>query len=450
MQKEATPFLILKAITISTLIITWYGIYQYISGFENTREYVAEVLSKKNILLPEEAKARLNDNFIFSTFAISNSFAAHLILTAPISLYTLSYSSLLKTKKLRYALVFAAMLMILTALLLSGSRGAILSLASAFIILFVLLNMKSKASLILILAMLLVVFTVIFLIPKDSGSVFIRLDYLQTGIILLKNNLFTGAGWGDFFHSYTYLKKILTTEAPHDPHNFIISMGSQAGIASMITAMLVIVIPILLVLKKISKFPLKEKFKTLEFPILLGFTAWSIHSLMDINFQIPGTTATAIVLCIAMTKTNEPFQRQKKIPITLKSIFLFLSLAIILPGLYRLRGEYYLSKLSNICYSPFSSDNSASVNISETEKLLKTTIKAAPYSPFPWAIFGDFAMKNNMKNEAELCYTNAVRLSPKRASFYYNLAMIQLKNGKTGYAIKNMETATKLFPYKYN
>jgi hypothetical protein len=450
MQKEVSPFLILKAVTISVLIITCYGVYQYISGFENTREYVAAVLSKKNILLPEEAKIRLNNNFIFSTFTISNNFAAHLILTAPICLYMLLYSDLLTTRVLRYALASTAMLMIVTALLLSGSRGAILSLALAFIILFVLLSMKRKASVFLILSTLLVTVAVIFLVPKDSGSIFIRLDYLQTGVILFKNNIFTGIGWGDFFHSYTYLKKFLTTEAPHDPHNFIISMGSQAGIAAMMTATLIILVPILLVLKKLNKFPLKEKFKTFEFPILLGFTAWSIHSFMDMNFQIPGTTATAIILCIIMTRIDNPFHCQKKISIALKSISLFISLAIILAGFYRLREEYYLSKLSNICYPQFSSGNSTNVNILEAEKLLKTTIKAAPYSPFPWAIFGDFAIKNNMEDQAELCFTNAIRLSPRRANFYYSIAMIQLKTGKIGYAIKNMEMAVKLFPYKYS
>ena len=177
--------------------------------------------------------------------------------------------------------------------------------------------------------------------------------------------------------------------------------------------------------------------------------AWSIHSFMDINFQIPGTAATAITLCIIMTKNDYSFQCQKKIPIALKSIFLLISLAIILPGFYKLRGEYYLSKLSNICYPQFSSGNSANINISELEKVLKVTIKAAPYSPFPWAIFGDFAIKNNMKNEAELCFINAIRLSPKRANFYQSLAMIQLKTGKIGHAIKNMGTAANLFPYKY-
>ncbi len=450
MQKEVNPLLILKAVTISTLILTFYGIYQYISGFENTREYVAEVLSKNNIILSEEAKNRFNNNFIFSTFSISNNFAAHLILTAPICLYMFLYSGFLKTKLLRYTLSSGAMLMIVTALLLSGSRGAILSFALSFIILFALVSMKSKASLFLILATPLAAAAVIFLVPKDSGSVFIRFDYLQTGVILLKNNIFTGAGWGDFFHSYTHLKKFLTTEAPHDPHNFIISMGSQAGIAAMITASLIILAPILLVLKKINKLPLKEKFKTLEFPMLLGFTAWSIHSFMDINFQIPGTAAIAIILCIIMIKIDKPYHCQRKISIPLKSIFLSISLVIILAGFYRLRGEYYLSKLSNSCCPQFSLDNSALSNIPEAKKLLKRAIEAAPYSPFPWGTFGDFAIKNEMKDEAELCFTNAIRLSPGRANFYYSLAMVQMKAGKTGYAIKNMGVAARLFPYKYN
>lgn len=449
MQKWFSPFLILKVIAISTLIIICYGISQYISGFENTREYVTEVLTNKNILLSEEAKSRLNNNFIFSTFAISNNFAAHLILTAPVCLYTMLYSDLFKTKMIRRVLAFAFILLVVIALLLSGSRGAILSFAAAFIILFVLLNMKRKASLFLIFGALLAAITIIFLVPKDSGSIFIRFDYLHTGIILFKNNIFTGAGWGDFFHSYTYLKKFLTTEAPHDPHNFIISMGSQAGIFAMITAALIILIPILLVFNKLNKFPSKEKFKTMEFSMLLGFAAWSIHSFMDINFQIPGTTATAIILCIIMTKNDSPFYCRKEILIVLKSIFLLIALGIIFSGCYRLRGEYYLSKLSNICWPQFSSSNSTNINITDAEKLLKATIKSAPYSPFAWAAFGSFAIKNKMEELAELCFTNAISLSPRRASFYYNLAMIQLETGKMGYAIRNMEIAAELFPYKY-
>jgi hypothetical protein len=169
-QKETIPFLILKIMAISTLIIACYGIYQYISGFESTREYVAEILSQKNILLPQEAKVRLNSNFIFSTFSISNSFAAHLILTAPICLYMLLHSDLLKTKIFRYTFTSAAMLILIAALLLSGSRGAILSFALAAVILSVLLSMKSKKSVLLIIAALLGASAVIFLVPKDSGK----------------------------------------------------------------------------------------------------------------------------------------------------------------------------------------------------------------------------------------------------------------------------------------
>ena len=450
MKDESASFLILKAITISTLIITFYGIYQYVSGFENTREYVTDLLSKKDILLPEEVKIRLSNNFIFSTFTISNSFAAHLILTAPVCIYMLFYPNFLKNKMIHYISVSVTVLLILTALLLSGSRGAILSFASAVVILFILLNMKNKKSIFIASFALLITTIIIFLVPKDSGSIFIRLDYFQAGIVLLKNNLFTGAGWGEFFHSYTYLKKFLTPEAPHDPHNFIISMGSQAGITAAITALLIIVVPISLVLKKLNKFSLREKFKTLEFPILLGITAWYIHSFMDINFQIPGTTATAIILLIIMTKSDDQFSYKKFFPIILRTIFLLIALAVIIPGIYRFRSEYYISKLSNICYPQFSSEKSTNVSTKEAEKLLKTTVKAAPYSPFPWAIFGDYAKSNNMNKQAELCFTNAIRLSPGRANLYYNLAIIRLGNREKGYAIENMGMAAKLFPYKYS
>lgn len=449
-QNKTNPSLILKIITISTLLVTCYGIYQYISGFENTREYVSEAFFKKNILLPEEVKTRLNNNFIFSTFTISNNFAAHLILTAPICLYMLLYSDLLKTKILRYILTSIAMLMIATALLLTGSRAAIISLVLAIIILPILLSMKNKKVLLMLFTIIPVTIVILLLIPKDSDSVLIRLDYLQTGVTLLKNNLFPGTGWGEFFHSYTYLKKFLTTEAPHDPHNFIISMGAQAGITALIIAILIIIIPIFLIIKKLNNYSLKEKFKTLEFPILLGFTAWCIHSLMDINFQIPGTTATAITLCIIMTKTDNFLFSEKFFPVRLKTILLFYAIMIILPGFYRLRGEYYISKLSNVCYPSFLSVNSAHNNFSEAEKLFETAIEAVPYSPFPWAMFGDYAIRNKMKDKAEICFTNAIRLSPKRANFYYRLATIQMENRKTGYAMKNIEIAAKLFPYKYN
>ena len=293
---------LISAIIISSVLVAIYGIYQYYYGFDETKNYVLNnILNKATITT--EFKNRLLDknNLVFSTFAISNNFAAHLILTLPLCLWFVFKK--INNILLKHIFTLFIAVILFYALFLTGSRAAFLSFFCACILLIFILPFPKKIK-ISILAAGSVIFCFAILYFSRKGSIIdticIRLDYYQAAIQMLFNDPFTGGGWGDFFHNYTFLKKVAGMEAPHMPHNFILSMGAQAGIFALLPSIAILVFPILISIRKMYKAHNRQFYKHLSFPLLLGWSAWSIHSLLDINIQIPATAATGILITALM------------------------------------------------------------------------------------------------------------------------------------------------------
>ncbi|MCP4181546.1 MAG: hypothetical protein GY756_27595 [bacterium] len=442
------------AIAVGTIFISIYGIYQYISGFSSTRNIVMEVIQSKDIVLPPNFYSRLMDNLVYSTFSISNSLAAHLILTIPLCIYVVS--RIYTSKHSKYTVTSLIAIILIICLILTGSRAAILSIILSFALMFIFFakNIKYKSLLILV-SLLLIAGYFYFFNSKGYLSILIRFDYFKTSFNLLINNWLTGAGWGTFFHTYPSTKTLLTGEAPHMPHNILLSMGSQAGVITMIIALLILILPIYYGIKNIRI----SNDKILDYSLLTGYIAWAIHSLMDINIQIPGTTATAIVITALIIYRN---RGEKKHYLDnnkyYKNLWTLLMLIICIAGFYfttiRINGEIALQKLDSTCNPIYKILTVKNYNYippkkSTVEKLLLYSSSLLPYSPFPWASAGNYALENKQWKFAEKCFKKAVLLSPERANFYFRLAIAQYYQNKKKSAYLNLKIAAKLFPYKY-
>lgn len=442
------------AITIGTIIVSIYGIYQYLSGFNSTRDIVMGIVKSKNIALPPNFYSRLMDNLVYSTFAISNSLAAHLILTIPLCIYVVSKAYIYKLKK--YTLTSLIIIILFTCLILTGSRAAMLSMILSFAVMFIIFTKKIKYKTLFILICVLFI-AVYFYCFSSKGylSILIRFDYFKTSFNLFTNNWFTGAGWGAFFHTYPSAKTLLTGEAPHMPHNFLLSMGSQAGIITMFIAFFILILPIYYGIKNIRI----SKNRALDYALLTGYIAWTIHSLMDINIQIPGTVATAIVITALIIYRNRGEQKHYlSYNKYYKNLWSLLMLIICAAGFYfstiRINGEIALQKLDKTCvpiYKILTTKDYHFIQPKENKvkELLLESSSLLPYSPFPWATAGNYALANKHWVFAEDCYIKAISLSPKRANFYYRLATTQYYLDKKALAYKNLKIAAKLFPYKY-
>ena len=450
---------LISALIISTTLVATYAIYQYFFGLDETRNFVTTNIMRKGISIAPVLKSRLFDrnNLVFSTFALSNSFAAHLILTLPLCLWFVFTKS---KRNLQITCVYTAFfaLILFLALFLAGSRSAFLSLFCAGILLIFILPFSKKLKLMVLFFGLILSCLALFAFrSKGFESLAFRLDYYQATLQMLIKKPFVGVGWGGFFHNYTFLKQLANTEAPHMPHNFLLSMGSQAGLFAFICSAVILVYPIIVLSRRIYRSHDKQFYKRLTFPLLLGWTAWSLHCLLDINIQIPGTAASAIFITALMllpeknSKLNNVTKAYRAYTIW-NSTALILVLITVILSLNRIPGEIALHRLNRLC-RPFDitslqfTKNKVKMNVINRSLRVCTTL--LPYSPFPWAAAGNAALNRGHWKLAEEYYKEAILRSNKRASFYYKLALTQLKRGKIKQAKENLKKAKTLFPYKY-
>ncbi|MEI6056826.1 MAG: O-antigen ligase family protein [Lentisphaerota bacterium] len=455
-SNEELSIKIINTLVICSLLLSFYALYQYFFGFENTREYVAELIKNTSVSLPENMIQRLKDDQVFSTFAISNNFAGYLILVMPLAIFSIFYSPFNGSKLFKN--IFASLLSILLilTLILTGSRSAILSLIIAFLLICIFIfNIRKWLLLLLSLLSTALIVLLFFIFAKGIATIIVRFDYFNTALVLLKKHLLMGAGWGSFFHSYPFLKEYMTGEAPNDPHNFLLSLGSQSGIVTLILGVAIFLIPIFLAFKHLKSLPKKEMFQSLELPLLLGYTAWFIHSMTDTNFQIAGSLTIAIIFSALILKYSQKDQTSKNRYALYLTLLMSLASIIAIFGLggNRIFGEYYLANLYSVCYNnPILNQNIDNHTADKSENFnnsFKNAVKYMPYSPFPLAAAAQYEERLNNLALAETYMKEALILSPERSSFYYDLSIILSKEGKRPDALYCLKIASELFPYQY-
>ena len=451
-----TSYWVVFTIFLSTMLISIYGIYQYHIGFENTRQFLLD----SGIKTHGNFHGRLYDNLVYSVFALSNSFAGHLILVIPISIWFVY--KYLKNKTLNYTSTILTSILLFYTLFITGSRAAILSFFIACIFLFFILPFRKRIKIfVLLISLILVCMCFVFFSRKGFGSFEIRLDYFNTTFIMMKQNLLTGAGWGEFFYNYNFMKLYPSAESPHMPHNFILSMGSQAGIFAFLLSLAIIIIPITFAIKKLFNKPKDKILTNIAFPLLLGWIAWSIHSLLDVNIQIPSTCAIAITITALLFKPNSNKENishlgSKNKPFIFPLLWILISMSIILltltMSIKRMKGDASYQNLNNQCSTfnmttlSFKKEPIPMENINTTLMQCTTLM---PYSPYPWAIAGQVALKRKKWILAEKYFKEATINSSKSAGFYYYLALSQFKQNKRALARKNLNKAAILHPFIY-
>jgi hypothetical protein len=277
------------------------------------------------------------------------------------------------------------------------------------------------------------------------SSLHARIDYWSCAIKIFLKDPFWGTGWGDFFHDYTKIKTFPGDEAPHTPHNFILAFASQCGILGLLAAVSVLFVNPFLMVKKILEGKKTVSFPAINLAILCGWIAWALHSLTDLNLQIPGTVATAIIMAMIFI-----FKYKEKSGIKINRVFanfaiLILSAIIFSFSMLRLRGEIYFNRLYKICSPSVPEENNAT-HVNDMEKRLSDAMSAMTYSPYPWASAGIFAQNRHLWAMSEKFYSEAIKRSPERASFYYRKAISQKMLGKPEEALENISKASSLFP----
>jgi O-antigen ligase len=244
------------ALLATGVSLSAYAIYQYtvelprLRATYASREALSEEVSRLNVQLSADDPRlnswmeRLQQNNVFATYAHPNSFAGFLALLLP---GTLCWAFLCWRSERRLGWRVAcsglAALLVLIALGLTHSRGAILGsiLAALLLLPFVRLPGLFRRPAFLIGAPL-VCFLVIGIaaltpagaagLGKARASLGLRGDYWVATTDMIRDHFFLGVGWGSFGRYYPRYMLPTAFEKILDPHNFVFEVWACGGIVA--------------------------------------------------------------------------------------------------------------------------------------------------------------------------------------------------------------------------
>ncbi len=488
--------LLINAVVVGALISTFMGLQQLLWGFKETADFVYQQELNSGVRMSSQLQGRILQTRVFSPFTLCNSLAAHLILVLPICLVLIwKYSSTLKAaiaiaatilfffifeycnpavfvglstiysfivivtlfkfpekfrSKISLAVVVLYAALMLAILYFTGSRAAVLALGMGIAVSIAIFPFPKTVRIASVLSVVLLTASGLYFINagRDLGSMSVRLDYFSVAARIFSDNILCGTGWGDFFHQYTIFKTFPGTEAPHSSHNFILDFASQTGIAGLLLSVLALTFPAYVVLKK-SRGAGDYSEYTENFAIILGWLAWGFHSIADINIQIPGTVATALVMITLLKVTDASPLRAagRKLDATWCLLVCFIIAFTFWISYNRMNGEYLFSQEMKLCEPNYSAlEKKAQPTRDQVELAVRNAADALPYSPFPWASAGTYFQSTQNWAAAENYFRKASELSPERSSFYHRLFISQMMLGKKQEALESIEKAKALFP----
>ncbi len=452
------------ALLASVAVTLLLSLEQYFSGFEETREFIRAQETRTGVTVNSDINNVLNNPRVFGPFGLCNSLEAHLLLTVPLCLALLwQWCGRIdppKISRMVFMIPFAAVSLFV--LYQTGSRAALLAViaATAFFILLLPLSKKIKIMTVIIgLTGCIGGVVAMKYYGRTFASITVRIDYLLRSAEIFMKHPWAGSGWGDFFHDYMGIKTIFHKEAPHTPHNIIMAFASQTGIAGLLTITAALLYPIAYGAQKIftSNKQLLEAIVSPKSMILLGITAWTIHSMADINLQIPGTMATVMLLVIMLTlpnndtkassdnENNKPTSLSLKIAWRLIAV-IFASVALY-GGIRLIKLDYAMTKLSEGCDARTKTkEEFFRVQPDAIMRKLQHCNKLAPYSPYPYRIAASFMANRGYIKQAQFLYNEALKRSPERPSLYFQLYLLSRATGDRQTAIEYLVKAVNMFP----
>jgi O-antigen ligase len=438
----------------ATLIAALDGVYQFFTGFEETRDFAyQQELNSGVSFVDGNFKTRLYESRVFSTFSLCNSFAAHLLLTIPLCVWAvLRFAGRVEPPKVSRAVFGGAAAALLFAMLfLTESRASWVSFvaAAALSAMLVRFPLKIKAGIVTAGILAAAALFIFFMLShRGLASLGVRFDYWTASVKIFLSHPLEGAGWGGFFHDYMLIKTWPSDEAPHSPHNFILTFASQTGAAGLVFSCAALFWPLWRGARRLWGRPFREMIKSLDFALFLGLLAWVFHSLADLNFEVGGSAATAILISAALCRRDSDGPAPGPgLAAAVRVFMLFLTASAVWMSMTMIRRDLALAELQSLCDFRFKTrEEFAAVTPEMVLRQLRLCSGINPDSPFPWASAADFMMTRGRVQAAKDMYTEAARRSPARPAFYYRLYLINKALGNGAEAIKNLETAQKLFP----
>ncbi|MCP3965031.1 MAG: hypothetical protein GY750_10475 [Lentisphaerae bacterium] len=453
-QNPKSKYWLFTALTVGTFITILLGLEQYFWGFRETQEYFMKNVTANGIAPDGQLEARIFDNRVFATFSSCNSLAGYLLLVMPMCFVMVwkFFGRVHPPIVARSLFVPIFTILMLFVFIATKSRAAILALALAVALYSIILPVKKWLRISVGVALPVLLAAGIIYIKYSSrsfDSVYSRLDYYWVAVKIFVESPFLGSGWGDFFHGYMRLKQYLSTEAPHAPHNIVLAFASQCGIAGLITLLLVFFYPLYVAYKRSRKLIRENVFFEYVPALFLGEMAFFLHSLADVNLQVPASMAVAAMFTVCMVG-NSPLHHAVRIDRKIVSFYVVITVVLlvtVLGGWHLFYGEYQMSQLIEVCTRKNKTrEDFMKVSPRTVKERLRRAVEAKPYSPFPWASAADFMFTRNHLQNAEAYYYEAIKLSPQRSYLYERLFHLLSLEGRDNEAHKYLEKCKALNP----
>ncbi|MFH1783013.1 MAG: O-antigen ligase family protein [Candidatus Omnitrophota bacterium] len=270
-QKET----LIKVIVYSSIIISFYGIYQYFWGYDLLLRGLDDV-SRLKIAGSSYAKDILMSKRAIATFPSPTIFGSYLVIMFFLALHL--------AKKQKMAIVAAIFISI--ALLLTKSMGAWLVLIFGLAVYLATSynSIKHKKILIPLFSILIALALTFILITRwerlmnlenPQNSITQRINYWKTSIKIIKDYPLTGVGPGNFQEVFLKYKVGQGTDARY-AHNLILQTWAEIGVLGLAGLLC-----ILLILIKAAK---KRPENIL---LLVSSLAFISHNMIDITYFIP-------------------------------------------------------------------------------------------------------------------------------------------------------------------
>ncbi|MBU1998883.1 MAG: O-antigen ligase family protein [Candidatus Omnitrophica bacterium] len=261
---------LIRTMVLSAIAVSILAIYQYFFGFTHILEYLNKGNTGNLFLLDTIGQKR-----VFLPFASPNMLAGYLIMVIPLCL--------IDKKRRIYILPLCI------GLVLTKSLGAIISLFMVLII-YGVLRFKSNKKIVAFAAIgVLTILLIVFLRNCSQRwhftpgfSVMMRWGYWQDTWAVIKNNIFTGVGIGNF-------------DLPDSrfAHNSYLQIWAEMGIPGILAFIYLILGISRSAIRKLTRLGLDYKYMA----IFLAWSVFLLHNSVDFTFFLPEVSFVWWLLC---------------------------------------------------------------------------------------------------------------------------------------------------------
>ncbi|MDD3154602.1 MAG: O-antigen ligase family protein [Victivallaceae bacterium] len=438
-----------SAVAAGVLILGVLGAQQYFTGFEEQARFLAEQqkATGAETLYSQALTGRILDTRIFATFTGCNALAGFLLLTIPVTIYTISRWSLRFEPRKWSKLLFCGTAIVLLAGVFLGtkSRGGFLTAILMAGGTFFLLPLRRRWKVLAASLLGCVILAGAWYIGQRGrgfGSMAERIDYLRSGVIVLCEQPLAGTGWGDFMHEHMKLKKLPGTEAANDPHSLLTAFASQSGIFGLLGV---------LALTGMIFFVLFRRFKSGEttdekifFAALLwGTGAFFVHALMDMDWLVPcSMTLWGALAAVGAAKPDSRKEAPERSKFSGYGMRIFFGAAGILTVCF----AWNLVASEKAFDQLIAATSAAQPNDGQVILLYQKAQQMRQSSPFPAWRAGDYFLQHRQYAMAEQFFEKAQQLLPERSSLHYRRYLTARARGDFAAAKAHLEAAHKAFP----